>query len=639
MALSTGFVLQKDHYRIVKLLKKGGFGAVYRAYDLHLRRPCAIKENHETSEAAQRQFEREAQLLADLHHKYLPRVTDHFIVPGQGQYLVMDFIEGEDLETMLGAPGNPLPEEQVLGWIDQICEALDYLHTRPTPYIHRDVKPANIKITPQGNAVLVDFGIYKALEPGSDTTVGARAVTPGYSPPEQYGRGFTDTRSDIYALGATLYHLLTGAHPPESIDRQLGMSMTPPGALNPVLSEQTEAAILKAMSVETAARFQSIRDFQAALSAPLEDTFIADVPVAAAAAVEPAIPTTPPPQPPVSTPRPSTAPPSQPPATPRKGPQPLVWFIGGIIGAIVLLGCLGGVLYWAGLIPGTTRDPTATSSPVVQASPTDKPAAEPTDTSVSPPPSQPTPTNPLIPTEPPEEEPTQPPPVDPSTPPDCNSSGDLWMSDVDGMQLACVPAGEFKQGESQSSKRLAAFWVDVTEVTNAMYELCVQAGTCSPPVFDQNAPPGFQNYFGNNSYDDYPVAAVSWDQAEDYCTWAGRRLLSGDEWEKAARGTDGRTYPWGGLIDCGRANYQACGKEFTSRVRSYPSGVSPNGAYDMAGNVFEWVADTCESGRKSLMGGSWNDETDFLRTFSTACRTTNSQSSKLGFRCGMDAER
>ena len=165
-------------------------------------------------------------------------VFDYFSLPGQGQYLVMVFIEGMDLQELLDAASDPLPETKVIPWIEQVCDALSYLHSQNPPIIHRDIKPANIKITPQGQAVLVDFGIAKVYDPKLKTTVGARAVTPGFSPPEQYGRGRTDPRTDIYALGATLYALLTKVEPPDSVDLLAGNEPppAPPISLNPRIS-------------------------------------------------------------------------------------------------------------------------------------------------------------------------------------------------------------------------------------------------------------------------------------------------------------------------------------------------------------------------------------------------------------------
>ncbi|MBN1148024.1 MAG: protein kinase [Anaerolineales bacterium] len=258
--------LLKDRYRIVKLLGQGGFGAVYRAWDISLDRPCAVKENLDTSLQAQRQFEREAKILANLEHPNLPRVTDYFFIANQGQYLVMDFVEGDDLGQMLNRSGKPLPEAQVLPWMMQTCDALIYLHAQNPPVIHRDIKPTNIKITPDNTVKLVDFGIAKVYDPRLSTTMGARAVTPGFSPPEQYGLGKTDARADEYALGATLCSLLTGQEPPESIQRSTGPISDIPGLTNPAISTITRSVILKAMQIVPDRRFQSVREFKAALN-------------------------------------------------------------------------------------------------------------------------------------------------------------------------------------------------------------------------------------------------------------------------------------------------------------------------------------------------------------------------------------
>lgn len=268
MALSVGQIYH-NRYRIVSLMGKGGFGAVYKAWDTKLNGPCALKENFDTSAEAEKQFALEASMLFNLRHPNLPMVFDYFSVPGQGLYLVMVYVEGEDLQQLLDKRQEPLPEALVLPWIRQVCDALSYLHKQQPPVIHRDIKPANIKITPQGQAVLVDFGIAKVYDPKLKTTVGARAVTPGYSPPEQYGRGSTDPRTDIYALGATLYTMLTGVEPPDSVDLLSGIGAPLAGVrtLNPKVTSTVDAAIQRAMQLDRGQRFQTVDDFETALLA------------------------------------------------------------------------------------------------------------------------------------------------------------------------------------------------------------------------------------------------------------------------------------------------------------------------------------------------------------------------------------
>ncbi len=267
MSLNTGTIIHQ-RYRIVNLLGQGGFGAVYKVWDLNLSRPCALKENLDTSPEAQKQFIREAVILANLIHPNLSRVTDYFTITDQGQYLVMDYIEGEDLQQILEKQGA-LPEAQVVHWISQICDALSYLHRQNPPVIHRDIKPANIKIDHEGNAVLVDFGVAKTWDPNQRTTQGARAVTPGFSPFEQYGQAPTDARSDIYALGATAYCLLASQPPTEAISRMAGTPLEPISTIKPNISPALAQAITQALNVMPEARFSSASAFKNALSVPV----------------------------------------------------------------------------------------------------------------------------------------------------------------------------------------------------------------------------------------------------------------------------------------------------------------------------------------------------------------------------------
>jgi serine/threonine protein kinase len=159
MSLQPGTLL-RNRYRIESVLGQGGMGAVYRAVDSNLGVMVAVKENLYTTDEFARQFEREAKVLAGLRHMSLPRVTDHFVVEGEGQYLVMDFVAGDDLRERLERSGA-IGEDDALPLFFDICDALAYLHTRVPPILHRDVKPGNIKITPDGRGMLVDFGLAK----------------------------------------------------------------------------------------------------------------------------------------------------------------------------------------------------------------------------------------------------------------------------------------------------------------------------------------------------------------------------------------------------------------------------------------------------------------------------------------------
>lgn len=265
MALKIGSLL-RSRYRIDGVLGQGGMGAVYKAFDLNLGVEVAVKENLFTTEEFERQFEREAQILARLRHPNLPRVSDHFVIEGEGQYLVMDFIQGVDIRERLEKDG-PIPEREALPWFLEISDALSYLHSQTPPILHRDIKPGNIKIMPNGKAILVDFGLAKIFEKGGATTTGAKAMTPGFSPPEQYGTGGTDPRTDVYSLGATLYAALTATIPEDAIERAMGhTNLTPIRKINPNITPSVARVIEKALEVKPRNRYQSAAAFASALS-------------------------------------------------------------------------------------------------------------------------------------------------------------------------------------------------------------------------------------------------------------------------------------------------------------------------------------------------------------------------------------
>ncbi len=272
MTLEKDTLLQ-NRYRIVDILGQGGMGSVYRAIDENLGVAVALKENLFTTDEYARQFRLEAVILANLRHPNLPRVSDHLVLGDQGQYLVMDFIEGEDLRARMERLGM-LADDDAVHIGASICDALTYLHTRKPPILHRDIKPGNVKITPDGHIFLVDFGLAKVYQNASQaTTTGARAMTPGYSPPEQYGTARTDPRTDIYSLGATLYAALSGVIPEDGLARAMdNAQLTPLRKRNPKVSRRISSAIEKAMSVDPSDRFQFAEDFKKALLASKSKT-------------------------------------------------------------------------------------------------------------------------------------------------------------------------------------------------------------------------------------------------------------------------------------------------------------------------------------------------------------------------------
>jgi formylglycine-generating enzyme required for sulfatase activity/serine/threonine protein kinase len=272
--LSPNTILQ-DRYRIVRELGHGGMGAVYEAIDQRVSCVVVLKETLVGRETeARRAFEREAALLANLRHPALPKVMDYFS-EGDGEFLIMEFIPGYDLAELMELRGAPFPQEQVLNWADDILKLLEYLHSRQPPILHRDIKPSNLKVTKQGEVFLLDFGLAKGAAGQMETLQGSRSVlgyTPVYSPIEQiHGRG-TDTRSDLYALGATLYILLTGKSPLDAptrfaaIDEEQPDPLLPPHSLNQEISPAVSEVVTRAMAISRKQRPSSAAEMRRALN-------------------------------------------------------------------------------------------------------------------------------------------------------------------------------------------------------------------------------------------------------------------------------------------------------------------------------------------------------------------------------------
>lgn len=279
-AMLTPETILQGRYRILRQLGQGGMGAVYEAIDQRLDTTIALKETLFVEEKLRKQFEREARLLARLHHPALPRVSDHF-AEADGAFLVMQFIGGDDLAEMISRRRGPFPLEQVLVWADQLLDALDYLHTQDPQIIHRDIKPQNLKLSSRGQIILLDFGLAKGqLGDVSRVTTSASifGYTPNYAPLEQVQGLGTDPRSDIYALAATLYHLLTGIKPPDALTRAAALVNGQPDPLqlanevNPSVGPQVSAALQRAMAQNRDQRYPTAAAMRNALQTSNEST-------------------------------------------------------------------------------------------------------------------------------------------------------------------------------------------------------------------------------------------------------------------------------------------------------------------------------------------------------------------------------
>jgi len=616
----------QNRYLIVRLLGQGGFGAVYEARHLGLGHRVALKQLTLAGPQVLKAFEREARILARLKHPALPKVTDYF-VDSNAYFLVMEYIEGDDFEALLKQRTSPFPVSDVLEWADQLLDALDYLHRQQPPVIHRDIKPANIKLSKvggdQGGAgqiYLLDFGISKGGQTHTYQTMSGRSIhafSQHYASMEQIEGKGTDARSDLYSLAVTLHHLLTKQKPPQTVSRANAKAMNradplpPMNELNPQVPVKVAQVLTSALNFDPNLRPQSAR----AMRQMLKDAIAAPQP---------------PPRPPIY------EPPTKPPTS-----LPLPWLVGvGIL--LLLVGLLGGRVLFGGASDAST---TASLTPLPTALPTLQ-RIDPTYVGL--PTSVPTATP--LPTE------TAVPPA-----PDL-VAGATRIAEKDGMVQVYVPEGDFEMGSAEDDPDasddekprhtvyLDAFWMDQTEVTNAQYALCVADGACEAPSSNRSSTR--DSYYGNAEFNNYPVMYVSWNDATAYCEWAERALPTEAQWEKAAGGVSteegSRKYPWGNDAP----NDTLVNFDFnvgdTTPVGNYPAGASPYGAYDMAGNLWEWVFDEYDSnyyasspgenptgasisGIKVRHGGAW-----YLTDIRVRFRGWNYASRRnevLGFRC------
>ena len=681
-------------YEIVEEIGRGGFAVVYKARDTSLDRIVALKvlhPQHTIDPKFVQRFRQEAQTAARLHHPHI--VTIHEVGEEAGQhYIAMAFLPGRTLDKVVD--GKPLPTDRAISIIGQVADALDAIHEQGL--VHRDVKPGNVMVDEAGQATLLDFGIVRAAEGTRLTTTMTTLGTPEYMAPEQAeiaeGTAGIDWRADVYALGVVAYETLvgqppfTGRSPTAILHKHVYEQPPAPRTLNPDLPQEIEPVLLKALAKGREERFQRAGDF----AAELRRAYVAESQIRereaqlaplyeqmqAAAAEEhwgevlalggriQAL---------DSTYRDVAERMEQARRElrrARRGPLPAwVWSVGGlaILGVLVLMVAV--VSRWDGW---AAPRPTAT----LTIAPSDTPTTEPSSTTPAPTPTRTLTPTPVTPTATPTEPPLSAPVLTP---------GATQVRPADGMVMVYVPAGEFEMGstEGRDDERpvhtvaLDAFEIDQTEVTNAQFAaflnvqgnqeeggatwLALEDEDCLVEQVDGEFRP-------KSGYANHPVIKVSWYGAAAYCEWAGARLPTEAEWEYAARGPENRVFPWGHDFDGTKVNYCDANCEegwadeafddgyvLTAPVGSFPTGASWCGALDLAGNVWEWVADWYggdyyersptqnplgpeEGDIKVLRGCSWYSYPDILRSASRYGYHPVIGDDNVGFRCARGSD-
>ena len=589
-------------YELQEQIGYGAFGTVYRAIDTVLNREVAIKVLHPqltVEPGFLERFQNEARLAAALHSPNIMTVYDLGEAGGR-IYIAMEYLSGGSLKERLERSG-PIPFPQAFQILQQLCAGLTAAHEQGL--IHRDIKPANILFDSRGNAVIADFGLARAVQLSSISTASSYGAvgTPAYRPPELWlGKPPASPASDVYALGCVFSEMLSGQvlfggqTTEEILTHHLISGPDFSQQYPPNVPAVIRDVIRKAVAKESAERYQSAAAFlEAVLVAAggrrptgklTKKKTRSGVILLALAAVlligsgtfwlnnRQSAAETPTPQVLITLARKQTAFAHEQETVNaemiRKATAEAIEQMAAQTEAALAMtqeafqaayNQVQTAAFWTKTSTSTlTFTPTATFTPTLTYTPT----------------ATFTPT--LTPT---------------------LGIGSNRIRETDGMTMCYVPEGEFIMGSEDGALNerpvhtvnLEGYWIDQTEVTNAQYTQCVKNGSCTEPWSNGFSPR--DDYYGNNQYADYPVIYVEWDQAVAYCRWAGGRLPSEAEWEKAARGTDGRIYPWGNQQpDKNLANFNKNVEDIVP-VGSYPTGSSPYGVLDMAGNVWEWTAD------------------------------------------------
>jgi serine/threonine-protein kinase len=586
-------------YQILEILGSGGMATVYKAYDTRLEREVAIKVIRREAfpsdemEMLLKRFEREAKSLGRLSHPNIVGVIDYGDYEGL-PYLVMVYLSGGTLKDRLG---KPLPWRDAIQMIIPIAHALEYVHSQNI--INRDVKPSNILMTETGQPMLTDFGLVKLFgqqekDTTSLTSSGTGLGTPDYMAPEQW-TGEPTAQSDLYSLGVVLYEMITG-HRPYTADTPAGVllkqateSLPLPKQYVPDLPKDVESVLLRALAKEPKDRYTDMHIFIEELQSLLAGREVIASTFKTSRLREQM----------TGTVKRASNVESQ--SATQKKIFPTLLF--AAVGVFVLLFVCGGGYWLMTANPGLfSAVPTSTQLQALP-SPTEIPATETLQPTIAPTIAEVVslPTETPVPNE---------------------------IRDIKNVPMRLVPAGEFIMGSDDTGDvgsrpaqdvYLDAFYIDKFEVTNEMYDACVYAVECRRP--QQGGSATRTTYFANPVYAKFPVLYVDWKMANAYCEWRGARLPTEAEWEKAARGTDARLYPWGNEEpDCNLANHVGCVAD-TTPVDQHEPGISPYGVYGMSGNVWEWTSSLFKGypykaddgredpdvlGERIARGGSWH---------------------------------
>jgi serine/threonine-protein kinase len=637
-------------------------GVVYKARDPKIDRLVAIKviapdEGGDPAELLQRRdrFQREARAAGRLTHPNI--VTIHDVGEEAGRaYLVMELVEGEPLDHLLRAR-RPLPVEQVLRIAEQVASALDYAHANSI--IHRDIKPANILLTKDGVAKVSDFGIARIV--GTETTqTGQISGSPTYMSPEHFSGLKLDGRSDLFSFGAVLYELLSGeqAFPGETISnvmyRIINQDPIPVRRLNPALPPHLDTCLRKALAKDPAHRYAKAADLARDLRAAIRGGPLSAGSKTAATVKMPS--------------RDQVRP-----RLPRRGPLWPWMALGG--GVLIGLALLFGPRMRAREAPPPVSTPPPASQPAEDEAARAKASAEESarQKAVEEEAQRRAESERLAAERRQLQEETvrlakqqaaleaerKKAAEQPATRKAVESeapripAGSVERRGADDAEMVYVSAGVFTMGDTHGDGlpnerpshqvRVQAFWIDRTEVTFAQIARMTRATAAKPRL---------EKLRELRGKDQHPAIHVTWLDAAAYCRTVGKRLPTEAEWEYAARGTDGRRYPWGETWDPSRARVEESGGgQGSAPVGSYPGGASPFGALDMAGNVWEWTSslekpypyiatdgreDPSAPGPRVIRGGAWKMKPRALRTTSRHSVDPTTRTPIIGFRCAQN---